>query len=267
MRNLFRTMLLWGASIVLAFHIPSCDSKCVYEYIDPAYLNGTICMIDSTLSAGAWHSPENTGECEFIGSSKETWGRFVSLCSKDKFREAYDFINDGERFGDLLARLNHSTPRYFFFRDVMSPMMFEFENGDSAQVKYKNLLGLEVMREQTMMRASDTGYVPKVFPLVADELARMLAFKGRVDEALELTDDFAYAVDRIYGNSAYTNFSVTFFLSGIYSNAGQISKARETLENYKGYTMSHQDPERDPKEYDEYISRVDKAIKDMAGSK
>ena len=143
--------------------------------------------------------------------------------------------------------------------------MYEFEPKDSADVKYLNLMKVEYYLGEDMMQnmVGNNDYIPDTFPDLTFELGIMLAERDRIDEALEMIGCFGYAVQGLYGNSAFTNFEITLYVAQVYYAAGDIEQAIETLEDYKKYTSEHKDPERDPEEYDYYCSLVDDAIEDM----
>ena len=72
-----------------------------------------------------------------------TWGTFVRLCREDKFKEAYDLYDEDGKYGDLIVSMQHPGNLYILCRDVLKPMMYEFEPKDSADVKYMNLMKVE----------------------------------------------------------------------------------------------------------------------------
>jgi hypothetical protein len=190
---------------------------------------------------------------------------FVDLCRNGKFKKAYVYYNEKDKIGDFIVCLKHSTPRYHFYTEVISPMIFEFEQRDSASVKYHYLLKLEFYLEEFTMQygAGDSDYIPETFPLISNDLAVFLASLRNVDEALEIIDDYAYALNGIYGNPAYTNLCVAFFTASIYTNANDSDNAKKTLEKYIEYTSEHKDPGRDPSEYEYYISLVNRSLQEM----
>ena len=80
---------------------------------------------------------------ETFDSAAVTWGIFVRLCREDRFKEAYDLYNEDGKYGDLIVSMQHPGNLYILCRDVLKPMMYEFEPKDSAYVKYTNLMKVE----------------------------------------------------------------------------------------------------------------------------
>ena len=128
-------------------------------------------------------------------------------------------------------------------------------------MKVEYYLGEDMM--QNMVGNYD--YIPDTFPDLTFELGIMLAERDRIDEALEMIGCFGYAVQGLYGNSAFTNFEITLYVAQVYYAAGDVGQAIATLEDYKEYTSGHKDPDRNPEEYDYYCSLVDDAIEDIRG--
>lgn len=269
--------VVWLAAIILT----SCGQRVQttkYKVLDPVEIKQTIEMIDSArLSLVGFEpkeqeyrpeaNPFGVPSQESYDSSVVVWNSFVELCKKDKFKEAYDYYNEGGNSVEFIICLKHSTNQYIFYKDVLKPMMYEFEPKDSADVKYMATLAFEYTLEEFMMQywAGETDYVPDTFPYLTIELGTMLAGQGQIDEALEMVDSFGYAVQGLNGNPAFTNFNIALYVAHLYYAAGDIAQAIETLEDYKEYTAEHKDPDRDPQEYDYYCSYVDREIERMSG--
>ena len=249
-----------------------------YDVINPANIILTLEKIDSSrlvLVGFEPKYPEYQSEDNPFGvptqesfdSAAVTWSTFVQLCEKDKFKKAYDFYNEDGKHGDFMVCMKHSTNLYYFYRDVIGPMMYEFEPKDSADVKYLNLLKLEHYLGECMMQyeAGSSDCIPATFPDLTVELGMMLAERGRIDEAMEMVKSFAYAVQWLNGNPAFTSFNIALYVAHLYYAAGDITQAIEALEDYKQYTSENKDPDRDPKEYEYYCSFVDEMIERMDG--
>ena len=196
-----------------------------------------------------------------------TWGTFVRLCREDKFKEAYDLYDEDGKYGDLIVSMQHPGNLYILCRDVLRPMMYEFEPKDSADVKYLNLMKVEYYLGEDMMQnmVGNNDYIPETFPDLSFDLGVMLAERDRIDEALEMIGSFGYAVQGLYGNPAFTNFEITLYVAQVYYAAGDVGQAKATLEDYKEYTSGHKDLDRNPEEYEKYCSLVDDAIEDIRG--
>ena len=133
---------------------------------------------------------------ESFDSAAVTWGIFVRLCREDRFKEAYDLYNEDGKYGDLIVSMQHPGNLYILCRDVLRPMMYEFEPKDSADVKYMNLMKVEYYLGDYMMQneLGNNDYIPDTFPDLAFDLGIMLAERDRIDEALEMIGSFGYAV-------------------------------------------------------------------------
>ena len=279
MKNIFIGLLNITACL-LAIVLTSCGQRvkpAEFKVINPVGIKQTIEKIDSARLAlellseqkETWSQPDanplGVPTQESFDSATLTWGTFVRLCQEDRFKEAYDLYNEDGKYAELIVSMQHPGNLYILCRDVLRPMMYEFEPKDSADVKYLNLLQVEHSLAEDMMqhKIGNNDYIPETFPDLAFDLGVMLAERDRIDEALEMIGSFGYAVQGLYGNPAFTNFEITLYVAQVYYAAGDIEQAIETLEDYKKYTSEHKDPERDPEEYDYYCSLVDDAIEDM----
>lgn len=253
-----------------------------YELLNPVEIKQAIALIDSARLSLVGFEPKEP-EChpeanpfgvptqELFDSAAVTWNTFVKLCQEDKFKEAYDLYNRDGKPGDFMVCLKNSTNLYCFYKDVLRPMMYEFEPKDSADVKYLSLLRFEyaiqdiVMKYSAKRTAGDTVIISQIFPELSRELGMMLAGRGQIDEALEMVESYAYSVYKIFGSPSFTSFTVALYIANLYYAAGDIAQAIETLENYKEYTAEHKDPDRDQEEYESYCSFVDGMIERMCG--
>ena len=267
---------------LLAIVLTSCGQRvkpAAFKVINPVGIKQTVEKIDSArLALELLSEQKETGSQpdanplgvptqESFDSAALTWGTFVRLCQEDRFKEAYDLYNEDGKYADLIVSMQHPGNLYILCRDVLRPMMYEFEPKDSADVKYLNLMKVEYYLGEDMMQnmVGNNDYIPETFPDLAFDLGVMLAERDRIDEALEMIGCFGYAVQGLYGNPAFTNFEITLYVAQVYYAAGDVGQAIETLEDYKEYTSEHKDPDRDPEEYEKYCSFVDEAIEDMRG--
>ena len=281
MKNIFIGLLNITACL-LAIVLTSCGQRvkpAEFKVINPVGIKQTIEKIDSARLAlellseqkETWSQPDanplGVPTQESFDSATLTWGTFVRLCQEDRFKEAYDLYNEDGKYAELIVSMQHPGNLYILCRDVLRPMMYEFEPKDSADVKYLNLMKVEYYLGEDMMQkmVGNYDYIPDTFPDLTFELGIMLAERDRIDEALEMIGCFGYAVQGLYGNSAFTNFEITLYVAQVYYAAGDIEQAIETLEDYKKYTSEHKDPDRNPEEYDHYCSLVDGIIEDMNG--
>ena len=281
MKNIFIGLLNITACL-LAIVLTSCGQRvkpAEFKVINPVGIKQTVEKIDSArLALELLYEQKQTGSQpdantlgvptqESFDSAAVTWSTFVRLCQEDRFKEAYDLYNGDGKYADLIVSMQHPGNLYILCRDVLRPMMYEFEPKDSADVKYLNLMKVEYYLGEDMMQnmVGNYDYIPDTFPDLAFDLGIMLAERDRIDEALEMIGCFGYAVQGLYGNPAFTNFEITLYVAQVYYAAGDIEQAIETLEDYKKYTSEHKDPDRNPEEYDHYCSVVDGIIADMNG--
>ena len=280
MKNIFIGLLNITACL-LAIVLTSCGQRvklAEFKVINPVGIKQTVEKIDSArLVLELLSEQKETGsqpDADPVGmptkepsdSAAVTWNTFVRLCQEDRFKEAYDLYNEDGKYADLIVSMQHPGNLYILCRDVLRPMMYEFEPKDSADVKYLNLMKVEYYLGEDMMQnmVGNYDYIPDTFPDLTFELGIMLAERDRIDEALEMIGCFGYAVQGLYGNSAFTNFEITLYVAQVYYAAGDVGQAIATLEDYKEYTSEHKDPDRDPEEYDYYCSLVDGIIEDMS---
>ena len=143
---------------LLAIVLTSCGQRvkpAEFRVINPVGITQTIEKIDSArLALELLSEQKETGSQpdanplgvptqESFDSAAVTWGTFVRLCQEDRFKEAYDLYNEDGKYGDLIVSMQHPGNLYILCRDVLKPMMYEFEPKDSADVKYMNLMKVE----------------------------------------------------------------------------------------------------------------------------
>lgn len=253
-----------------------------YKVIDPIALQEAIVSIDSTVNAikasyDTTHFAETIDVPGFgnIGNitlqervqGDEVWDVFSALCSAGDYKGAYEFHNSDGHRGNIMVHFRHSTPRYQFLVDVLTPMVREFEPEESVDSALLDLYQFEYAMEYITMVDDDgiTGYVPESFPHIAEKLGLMLASRGMIEEALDTINPFAYAMEELSGNDAFTNFSVAIYSSSLYMAVGDVESTIQNLKEYKAYTLDNMDPDIDPEEYSIYLSMVDDALAKLEG--
>lgn len=266
--------VLLAVAVIASLFVASCGSR-HFNYLNPTAVNLAICDIDSTVAALHGYEPkENPGVGypsveqpvqETYDTARKTWEEFKAKCFKQDYKGAYELYSDKEKQGDFLVFLRHSSARFQFDRDVLEPMFYEFEEESVADSLYLDVLSLEYMLESFTMKQSigDTDYVPEEFPNLVADMGCFMSQRGRIDEALGLVDDFAYAVRVRTGSDARTNWAVTYLVATFYLNAGQKEDVIYTLKQYKEYSKEHIDMFADQDEYDFFMSEADKHIQSL----
>lgn len=275
MKSDFKNIVSLILVLVAAFAV-SCRQKEAedvdYVYINPAYFKSVVYHIDSCMTAIANEPLDpkvalSEEDMNAVGHATDSaalaWTHFRDLCYDGQFKDAYNFYSADDNSGNFIIYLKHSTYRYIFYDQVIGPMIYEFEPKETADDVYLGLLSLEYSLESLTMHyaVGDTEYIPETFPTIAVDYGQMLAAKGKIDEAFELVDDYAYAMNGLSGNKAYANLSVAVFAASLYRSYGAIDNAIAVLEEYKEFTQNNLDPKVDPADYEHYFAVVDNAIK------
>jgi len=265
--------ILW---IILFSVSLSCTTRQLYSYLEPVTINKSLASIDSFLVDLSGYGPTEIVPEDYaypkqatIDAATQTWSTFVGLCKKNRFKDAYEFYSKDNNSGDFFVYMRHSSPRYQFISHVLSPMVLEYEPIDTAVTKLQGLLEMEFYLEEFTMKygKADTSYIPESFPMVTTDLAAIYAKQGMVNEAFNLMEPFFCAVDGLHRDPAYTQFCLALFVSDIFSNSGNLDKARETLEYYKTYTQKNIDSIVDSNEIKHYFSIIDGALDEIDDKK
>lgn len=175
--------------------------------------------------------------------ARVTWAEFKRLCNQEKYEEALDYYfadkpnGNGSNSGDFLLFLKHSSPRFFFFSEVLFPMMLEYKGVEFARKKYIDLLKLEKALEDTSIaiQADGNGYIPEVYPYLIKELGLALTADGKLDEALELADDLINIVYQTSGETLYANFVGTQYAAKLYLYLDDKKNAIGIWEDFKRF--------------------------------
>lgn len=175
--------------------------------------------------------------------ARETWAKFKRLCDKEKYEEALDYyladkINGkGTNAGDFLLFLKHSSYRFYFFSEVLLPLMSEYKGVEFARKQYIDLLQLEKALEDTSiaLQADGNGYIPEVYPYVIKDLGLALTADGKLDEALELSEDLINIVYQISGEPLYANFVGTQYAAKLYLVLDDKENAVGVWEDFKRF--------------------------------
>ena len=176
-------------------------------------------------------------------SARETWAEFKRLCNQEKYEAALDYYladkpNDGgSNAGDFLLFLKHSSYRFYFYSEVLLPLMREYKGAEFARKKYIDLLQLEKALEDTSVALQVDGneYIPEVYPYLIRDLGLALTDDGRLNEALNLTDDLMNVVYQISGETLYANFVGTQYVAKLYLFLDDKENAIGTWEDFKRF--------------------------------
>lgn len=240
--------------IFLAFCV--CAFSCSAQKDIPENLVGikvAVAQLDSAVAAMyGWEPQDSTYNFDITSSAIEqktyddarvTWAKFKRLCDADKYNEAlvlYESNNSStnkKNAGDFLVFLKHSTQRYYFYSQVLRPLMQEYQGEDEALDKYISLLLLEKAMEDLSieMQSDGNGYIPEVYPYVVRDLGLGLTTTGKINEALEFADNLAYAVFGLTGDTLFSDFLSTQYVAQLYTLDGQFDQAVDTWEGYKEF--------------------------------
>ena len=259
--------------ILLVGVLYSCTSS--YKNIDPSSINLAICDIDSTVAALHGFEPKENPDVGYPGveqpvqetydTARKTWEEFKAKCFKQDYKGAYKLYSDKEKQGDFLVFLRHSSARIQFDRYILGPLFYEYEEESVADSLYIDALSLEYALESFAMKQSigNTDYIPEDLPALIFELGCLMSQTGRLDEALELIDDFTYAVRGKTGDEVLTKFATTYAISIFYVSADQMEDVVNTLEQYKEYSTEHIDMFKDQEEYEHYMMRAEDCIQSL----
>lgn len=175
--------------------------------------------------------------------ARKTWAEFKRLCDQEEYEAALDFYladkpNDGgSKAGDFLLYLKHSSHRFYFFSEVLLPLMQEYKGTEFARKEYIDLLQLEKALEDTSIaiQADGNGYIPDVYPYLIRELGLALTADGKLNEALDLADDLMNVVYQVSGEALYANFVGTQYAAKLYLYLDDKEKAISTWEDFKRF--------------------------------
>lgn len=255
--------------------LSACSQKEKFNNIVPESIKSTLSQIDSTILTvydgfalnDETFVPIEPGilQDESNDSRRAIWNNFVNLCANDDFKAAYNLYCSEGVDEDIFMYLINPSWRYSIDKYVLKPMFYEYENEETALKKYIEVLEKEYTVESNLISESGdmNNNIPKVFQDVISELMYSLYFDERIDDAMSMIDDYAFALNGLSGNPAYTNFSITLLLDDLYEAAGDDEGALKLLEDYKVFTSENKDPGKDPEEYEIYITKIDEKISDI----
>lgn len=227
-----------------------------------------VAQLDSAVNAMyGWEPRDSTYDASIYKESRVTWAEFKRLCDQEKYEESLEYYladkpnGGGSNLGDFLVFLQHSTYRFFFFSQVLLPLMSEYKGAEFARKKYIDLLQLEKAMEDTTidLQADGNGYVPEVYPHLIHDLGLALTADGKLDEALDLADDLMKIVNQISGEVLYANFIGTQYAALLYIYLDDKENAVGTWEDFKQFLVDTKD-DYDPETLAELQTRIQKEI-------
>ena len=169
-----------------------------------------------------------------VDSANIVWTTFANLCKDKKYRKAYEYFNDKHNQGNLLVAMPHSTPRFRMISEVICPLMFEYEDRDTALEEYLDLVKLEYYMEQsTVLLNQDQGYIPEVYPNVIAEMGGLMAASGKTEESLDLVDEYFDAIHTITGDYMYGRCLSTSYIVYIMRIVGDDEEIPQIVEILK----------------------------------
>lgn len=249
------------AILIAVLSFISCKRQ-EYKYIVPDAINYALYEIDSVNNTVGIELQFYEVLQSTYDSARVVWDDFERLCHKCKYEKAYDMYQSEENENFFYVYLKESPTRYKFLQEVIWPMIFEFNEIDTARQKYIRALELEYVLESSIMKntVGENVYVPERFLELVYELGTCNCLIGKIDYAMGLVDDFAFGLYVSTQNCAYVNKGLTVMVADFYSAYGDHEQSIKTLQDYKEYTSQHIDPNRDPLEYQEYFEEIDKYI-------
>ena len=200
-------------------------------------------------------------------SAKIVWESFVQKFSESKYEEAYNtYKNNG---ADFKVHLTHSTPRYVFLSEVLHPLMQEYENPDSLDIKYLDELAFEYYMQVASIQfaTEDNPYVPEVHHLTIIDYGRALNQAGRREEALNLTPELKDAVLFLTEDAMEANYAIAAYGAHLFYDSGENEAVIEILAGLKSNVLTwwEEDAAEDWAEeyYSYYIKEIDALINIM----
>lgn len=258
--------------LTLSFYIISCknrnDSLMIRKDIHMA-ISHIECALDSiNLSNPTAHNWAPTKEIR--DSAKITWNSFVKQCNSKNYKAAYDIYT--KNVAHFKIHLKHSSPRYLFLRDILKPLMDEYENPDSIATKYLNELALEYYMQvaSIQLAAEDNPYIPSAHPDTIFDYGRVLNKNGRSEEAHNLAFELRDVVRFLTDNNMERNFAMSVYRATLYNDIGKSDIAIEIFSSLKENVLiwKNEDAGNEGAEdyYDYYIKAIDNWINSLCSN-
>lgn len=180
-------------------------------------------------------------------AARETWAKFKQLIDAEKYKKALSYFllerRGKKNEGDFIVYLKHSTPRYYFFSEILRPLLLEYKEKRVAHERYIELLKFEKAMEDVSieMQAEGKGYVPEVYPHVVADLGFSLAAVGKMDEAQDLFSDLVSGLYWQTGDELYSYFLATSYSATVYLQENMVDEALKTWEDFRDYLKEEGD--------------------------
>lgn len=212
--------------------------------------------------------------CEYIPEPDDqvtpemlhAWEAFKAFCDCEQYKEALQIYEEGENNISILSYIRDYNTIYLFLDSVLAPIRLLCQETEDALKSYTEDLRIEyilcAIKLHGFYDQQEGIEIPEVTPFVIRDLGTLMAKQGNMDEAMELMEDYAYAVYGLGASGAFLNLSLATLTSGYQEAAGNYQDAIQTLQDYIDYTSDeiNRDPGTPASEYDEYIQQAKQKI-------
>lgn len=225
------------------------------ELVENSYpYNDEIRVIDSLrlLTDG----PEYPNEMRIPENTlQKTWEKFAELYTANNYKEAYQYVQSGENYGNILVYLRNSTAIYeFISRPYSYCLDSHFDEDDTAyyEAMEDKLLFCLTLTEAVIEMGGEDPYIPPHYLELVSDVARIMRATEDYDRAKDFHNTIYKAIMGITGDEVLAKYYSTQYRSQYLAMRGDTTRTRRLVLDLK----DHIEHSYDGDDIEDYIDEL-----------
>lgn len=192
---------------------------------------------------------------------RSTWEGFAKLFTEEKYEEAYDYLKDKGRYGNVLIYLRNSTAQYVFVSTVWNYCVSAHAGSDEEYFKelepdYALVL---LLTRGVVEMGGDDPYIPPHYMDLVMEYSRLLLTMNEITTSETFDEEIYFAAKATYGDEMMASFLGLVFRSKYLCKVGREAKAHSELEAFRQRARN----ECQGEELEKLLAAIDATERDM----
>lgn len=167
------------------------------------------------------------------------WKGFAELYCRGEHEAAYEYLKNGDRYGDIIIYLRNSTAVYEFVSGAWNVCVSAHAESDEAYFREieRDYSFVLAMTRSVVELGGDDPYVPPHYMALVMELGSII-MKARDYEKAETFDDEIYRASiAMYGHEPMASLLALSFRCPLLCRTGREDQARKELASFRSKTM------------------------------
>ena len=192
---------------------------------------------------------------------RSTWEGFAKLFTEEQYEDAYYYLKDKERYGNVLIYLRNSTAQYVFVSTVWNYCVSAHAGSDEEYFKelepdYGLVL---VLTRGVVEMGGDDPYIPPHYMDLVMEYSRLLLTMNEITISETFDEEIYFAAKATYGDEMMARFLGLVFRSKYLCNVGREAMAHSELDAFRQRARN----ECQGEELEKLLAAIDATERDM----